>query len=120
MRFAAGDLAGLLGWLPGTRALGPAGTEAATRLSVKPTAAIRARAQGVHRPHGGPGGVEDHRSVFQAQMVFWLTGATNGHAGNFSIFLHPAGGCALTPLCACSLHSRLEELARVRVRYRER
>ncbi|MCW5620374.1 MAG: type II toxin-antitoxin system HipA family toxin [Burkholderiales bacterium] len=41
---------------------------------------------------------EDHRILFQAQLIFWLIGATDGHAKNFSIFLHPGGGYALTPL----------------------
>lgn len=41
---------------------------------------------------------DDHRTLFQAQLVFWLIGATDGHAKNFSIFLHPRGGYALTPL----------------------
>jgi serine/threonine-protein kinase HipA len=40
----------------------------------------------------------DHRTLFQAQLVFWLIGATDGHAKNFSIFLHPGGRYALTPL----------------------
>jgi len=40
----------------------------------------------------------DHRTLFQAQLVFWLIGATDGHAKNFSLFLHPGGGYALTPL----------------------
>lgn len=41
---------------------------------------------------------DDHRTLFQAQLAFWLIGATDGHAKNFSIFLHPGGGYALTPL----------------------
>lgn len=40
----------------------------------------------------------DHRTLFQAQLAFWLIGATDGHAKNFSLFLHPGGGYALTPL----------------------
>jgi len=31
-------------------------------------------------------------------IVFWLLGATDGHAKNFSIFLSPGGGYRLTPL----------------------
>jgi serine/threonine-protein kinase HipA len=31
-------------------------------------------------------------------LAFWLIGATDGHAKNFSIFLRPGGGYALTPL----------------------
>lgn len=64
-----------------------------------------------YQSDGGPGIVEianllkgsdtpadDHRTLFQAQLVFWLIGATDGHAKNFSIFLHPGGGYSLTPL----------------------
>ncbi len=41
---------------------------------------------------------EDHATVFKAQILFWLIGATDGHAKNFSIFLSPGGGFRLTPL----------------------
>jgi len=64
-----------------------------------------------YQSHGGPGirdiaellkgadsPANDHRTLLQAQLVFWLIGATDGHAKNFSIFLHPGGGYALTPL----------------------
>ncbi len=64
-----------------------------------------------YQSHGGPGiqeiaellkgadaPADDHRTLLQAQLVFWLIGATDGHAKNFSIFLHPGGGYALTPL----------------------
>ena len=34
----------------------------------------------------------------KAQIVFWLLGATDGHAKNFSIFLEPGGRFSLTPL----------------------
>jgi serine/threonine-protein kinase HipA len=47
---------------------------------------------------GADSPAEDHRTLFQAQLVFWLIGATDSHAKNFSIFLHPGGGYALTPL----------------------
>lgn len=40
----------------------------------------------------------DHCTLLQAQLIFWLIGATDGHAKNFSIFLHPGGSYALTPL----------------------
>jgi serine/threonine-protein kinase HipA len=40
----------------------------------------------------------DQRLFMKAQMAFWLLGATDGHAKNFSIFLHPGGGFSLTPL----------------------
>lgn len=41
---------------------------------------------------------EDRRLFVKAQMVFWLLGATDGHAKNFSIFLRPGGRFNLTPL----------------------
>lgn len=47
---------------------------------------------------GADSPADDHRTLFQAQLVFWLIGATDGHAKNFSVFLHPGGGYALTPL----------------------
>lgn len=47
---------------------------------------------------GADSPADDHRTLFQAQLAFWLIGATDGHAKNFSIFLHPGGGYALTPL----------------------
>jgi serine/threonine-protein kinase HipA len=31
-------------------------------------------------------------------MIFWLLGATDGHAKNFSVFLRPGGRFRLTPL----------------------
>lgn len=34
----------------------------------------------------------------KAQIMFWLLGATDGHAKNFSIFLRPGGRFRLTPL----------------------
>ncbi|HEY0802515.1 MAG TPA: type II toxin-antitoxin system HipA family toxin [Steroidobacteraceae bacterium] len=41
---------------------------------------------------------EDQRIFIRAQILFWLLGATDGHAKNFSVFLHPGGGFRLTPL----------------------
>lgn len=40
----------------------------------------------------------DQRLFMKAQIVFWLLAATDGHAKNFSIHLHPGGGFELTPL----------------------
>lgn len=64
-----------------------------------------------YQSDGGPGIVEiadllkgsndparDHRTLLKAQLVFWLIGATDGHAKNFSIFLNPGGGFELTPI----------------------
>ena len=39
----------------------------------------------------------DQARFLKAQIVFWLIGATDGHAKNFSIFLRPGGRFALTP-----------------------
>jgi serine/threonine-protein kinase HipA len=42
---------------------------------------------------------EHDRTVFmKAQIVFWLLGATDGHAKNFSIYLSPGGRFRMTPL----------------------
>jgi serine/threonine-protein kinase HipA len=41
---------------------------------------------------------EDQQLFVRAQLVFWLLGATDGHAKNFSLFIHPGGGFRLTPL----------------------
>ena len=60
---------------------------------------------------GGPGIVDilnllkgsddprhDQTLFIKAQIVFWLMAATDGHAKNFSVFLHPGGGFSLAPL----------------------
>ncbi|MGV3661330.1 MAG: type II toxin-antitoxin system HipA family toxin [Prosthecobacter sp.] len=41
---------------------------------------------------------EDQKKFLKAQILFWLIGATDGHAKNFSLFLRPNGGFSLTPL----------------------
>lgn len=40
----------------------------------------------------------DRRIFFQAQVLFWMLSATDGHAKNFSIFLRPGGSYELAPL----------------------
>ena len=40
----------------------------------------------------------DKELFFTAQILYWLLGATDGHAKNFSIHLFPGGGFRLTPL----------------------
>ena len=40
----------------------------------------------------------DQRSFLKANIVFWIVGATDGHAKNFSIFLSPGGRFHMTPL----------------------
>lgn len=41
---------------------------------------------------------QDRRAFMKAQIVFWLMGATDGHAKNFSVFLTPGGRYRMTPL----------------------
>lgn len=41
---------------------------------------------------------EDQQTFLKAILAFWLLGATDGHAKNFSIFLSPGGRYRLTPL----------------------
>lgn len=40
----------------------------------------------------------DQRLLLKTMVVFWLMGATDGHAKNFSLHLIPGGGFRLTPL----------------------
>ena len=47
---------------------------------------------------GSDEAVSDQRSFLKASIVFWLLGATDGHAKNFSIFLSPGGRFHMTPL----------------------
>jgi serine/threonine-protein kinase HipA len=47
---------------------------------------------------GGDSPEEDQKILFKAQIVFWLLGATDGHAKNFSVRLSPGGRFRLTPL----------------------
>jgi serine/threonine-protein kinase HipA len=64
-----------------------------------------------YQSDGGPGMIQildllkgsdtpadDQATVLKAQLLFWLIGATDGHAKNFSIFLGPGGSYRLTPL----------------------
>lgn len=64
-----------------------------------------------YQSEGGPGVVDvlellsgsdspadDWKTILKAQIVFWLIGATDGHAKNFSVFLGPGGSYRLTPL----------------------
>jgi serine/threonine-protein kinase HipA len=60
--------------------------------------------------NGGPGMVavaellaqsserSDLTTFFQAQVLFWMLRAIDGHAKNFSLFLNPGGRFQLTPL----------------------
>lgn len=40
----------------------------------------------------------DQLTFFRAQIAFWLLGATDGHAKNFSLFLRSGGAFQLTPM----------------------
>ncbi|HME72740.1 MAG TPA: type II toxin-antitoxin system HipA family toxin [Myxococcota bacterium] len=40
----------------------------------------------------------DRRTFLKAQILFWLLGATDGHAKNLSVFLRPGGRFVLAPL----------------------
>lgn len=40
----------------------------------------------------------DQRTFFQAQLLFWMLSAPDGHAKNFSLFLRPGGAYELTPI----------------------
>ena len=40
----------------------------------------------------------DQRSFLKSNIVFWLVGAIDGHAKNFSVFLSPGGRFRMTPL----------------------
>jgi serine/threonine-protein kinase HipA len=64
-----------------------------------------------YQSDGGPGLVQllgllkgsdtpadDQATVLKAQIFFWLIGATDGHAKNFSVFITPGGRYHLTPL----------------------
>jgi serine/threonine-protein kinase HipA len=64
-----------------------------------------------HQSDGGPGitailkmlrgsdePLSDQRSFLKAKIAFWLIGATDGHAKNFSLFLSPGGRFQMTPL----------------------
>ena len=64
-----------------------------------------------YQNEGGPGIVEisdllqgsdeplhDRTTFFKANVLFWLIGATDGHAKNFSIALTPGGRFTMTPL----------------------
>lgn len=41
--------------------------------------------------------VEDQDRFIKAQIIFWLMGATDGHAKNYSIFIRPGGAFCMTP-----------------------
>lgn len=90
-------------WTPEGRLLRLPQEDSCQALSVPPARK--------YESHGGPGmprimellkgsddPEEDQRAFFKAIILFWLLGATDGHAKNFSVFLQPGGRYRLTPL----------------------
>lgn len=47
---------------------------------------------------GSDNPIADRRAFFKAQVLFWLIGATDGHAKNYSIRLEPDSRYSLSPL----------------------
>jgi serine/threonine-protein kinase HipA len=52
----------------------------------------------LHLLRGSDSPAEDQRTFLKAAISFWLLGATDGHAKNFSVFLLPGGRYQMTPL----------------------
>ena len=46
---------------------------------------------------GSNNGLDDRRTFMTQVFLFWIMGAIDGHAKNFSIFLRPGGAFQLTP-----------------------
>ena len=72
-------------------------------LSVSPTQKYQSDGgpgivQILHLLRGSDDPLADQRAFLKANIVFWLMGATDGHAKNFSVFLRPGGRFRLTPL----------------------
>jgi serine/threonine-protein kinase HipA len=42
--------------------------------------------------------LQERTTFMRAVILYWMLAAIDGHAKNFSIFLHPGGRCSLTPL----------------------
>lgn len=90
-------------WTADSRLLRLPQEDCCQALSVPPTRK--------YEPDGGPGmqtilnflqasdepGLDQEMFV-RTQVLFWLMGATDGHAKNFSVFLMPGGRFHLTPL----------------------
>lgn len=90
-------------WASGGRLLRLPQEDCCQALSVPPTRK--------YQNEGGPSLVDvltllrgsdtpaaDQKQVLKTQILFWLLGATDGHAKNFSVFLGPGGTYRLTPL----------------------
>ena len=48
--------------------------------------------------YGSDTPIEDQDIFLKAQLIFWLMGATDAHAKNFSVFLSPGGSYRMAPL----------------------
>lgn len=46
---------------------------------------------------GSDNALEDRKIFFKSQILFWLIGATDGHAKNYSVFISAKGHFRLTP-----------------------
>jgi serine/threonine-protein kinase HipA len=81
-----------------------------------------------YESEGGPGIIQianlllgsnhptaDRVAVFKAQVLFWLIGATDGHAKNFSIHLFPGGAFKLAPLYDVLTVQPLVDQGRIRL-----
>ena len=71
-------------------------------LSVPPTKKYQSEggpgiAEIVRLLNGSDEPLRDQADFFKAQILFWLIGATDGHAKNFSIALSPGGRFRMTP-----------------------
>jgi len=90
-------------WTPSGRLLRVPQEDCCQALSCPPTRK--------YQSDGGPGMADvfeflkasddpayDQFIFMKAQIAFWLLGAIDGHAKNFSLFLHLGGGFQLTPL----------------------
>lgn len=90
-------------WTPNGRLLRVPQEDCCQALSCPPTRK--------YQNQGGPGIVDilrflggadapeaDQKTFLKAQILFWLVGATNGHAKNFSVFLGTGGSFRLAPL----------------------
>nr|WP_255697596.1 HipA domain-containing protein [Sinirhodobacter sp. WL0062] len=66
-------------------------------------------AEGIGLLAGSDNPEADQRAFFRALVLFWLLGATDGHAKNFSVALRP-GGFRMTPLYdVLSAHKAVDE-----------
>jgi serine/threonine-protein kinase HipA len=95
------------GWLEDGRLLRLPQEDCCQALGIPPSQKYQSLVQG---GKNGPSAVDilrlleasdtpfdDQKAFLKSQIIFWLIGATDGHGKNFSVFLRPGGGFALTP-----------------------